>query len=162
MSTRAIIARPRGDGFVGRYHHWDGYPTGLGAALWELANTQFKGNLSGMLEVLLDKHKAGWSTIMGQRGAADFSEPIGWSETHDTNQPQCYCHGGRHEKAQVFDSTQKETWCEWAYVITQTTETMAVLVRAGGEWRLVDVVKLIQKPDWKAIELRGGAIREEA
>lgn len=32
MSTRSAIARPAGDGWEGRYHHFDGYPSGVGAA----------------------------------------------------------------------------------------------------------------------------------
>lgn len=35
MSTRSVIARPDGDGFAGRYAHWDGYPTCRGAQLWQ-------------------------------------------------------------------------------------------------------------------------------
>lgn len=35
MSTRSVIARPEGDGFIGRYAHWDGYPTCRGAQLWQ-------------------------------------------------------------------------------------------------------------------------------
>ena len=34
MSTRSLIARKTEDGFEGTYHHWDGYPTGLGYTLW--------------------------------------------------------------------------------------------------------------------------------
>ena len=45
MSTREVIARQKGDVFEGRYHHWDSYPSGLGKALWELANGTFKGKL---------------------------------------------------------------------------------------------------------------------
>lgn len=34
MGTRSVIAKPHGDGFMGKYCHWDGYPSGVGAALW--------------------------------------------------------------------------------------------------------------------------------
>lgn len=65
MSTRAVIARrnQEGAGFEGRYHHWDGYPKGLGATLWELYHGHFRKDLGTMLQVLLDDHPAGWSTI---------------------------------------------------------------------------------------------------
>lgn len=33
MGTRSIIAIPEGDGWRGRYCHWDGYPHGVGRAL---------------------------------------------------------------------------------------------------------------------------------
>ena len=35
MSTQAAIARRHGDGFLGVYHHWDGYPNALGKTLWD-------------------------------------------------------------------------------------------------------------------------------
>ncbi|MBI2851286.1 MAG: hypothetical protein HYX80_09680 [Chloroflexi bacterium] len=69
MSTRGVIARQKGDAFEGRYHHWDSYPTGLGKALWELAHSEFKCDLEGMLHFLIDEHPAGWSTICNK----DFS-----------------------------------------------------------------------------------------
>ena len=76
MSTRGVIARQQGDSFQGRYHHWDSYPSGLGKALWELTHCQFKGNLDGMLHILIDEHPAGWSTIVNK----DFSLPAGFNE----------------------------------------------------------------------------------
>jgi hypothetical protein len=45
MSTRAVIARqtdPDDPGcWEGRYHHWDGYPSGLGRALWHAYHSIF-------------------------------------------------------------------------------------------------------------------------
>ncbi len=37
MSTRGVIAEPKGDGWAGVYHHSDSQPTGLGAELWAQA-----------------------------------------------------------------------------------------------------------------------------
>ena len=63
MSTRGVIARWSKDGgFVGRYHHWDSYPSGLGKTLYEWAQRM---PLDRMLRLLLDEHPAGWSTIVG-------------------------------------------------------------------------------------------------
>lgn len=79
MSTRSAIARLTGReplAFEGRYHHWDGYPTGLGRALWTLYHGHFQRDLSAMLEVLIDRHPAGWSTIIG----ADFTREPGFQE----------------------------------------------------------------------------------
>lgn len=74
MSTRSVIARKNGtSGFIGVYHHWDGYPSGLGATLHELRNGHFQGSTEHMLRFLIDEHPAGWSTING----ADFSQPPG-------------------------------------------------------------------------------------
>jgi hypothetical protein len=35
MGTRSMILKPHGDAWVGRYVHWDGYPTGVGQELME-------------------------------------------------------------------------------------------------------------------------------
>lgn len=103
MSTRAAIARPSGDGFQGRYHHWDGYPDGLGQTLYELAQTNrnraqldldptpWDGDVEKMLEVLIDQHPAGWSTINGK----DMRRTPGFSDDHMSG--TCVC--GKDEKA---------------------------------------------------------------
>jgi hypothetical protein len=77
MGTRGVIARAAGDGFAGRYHHWDSYPEGLGKALWDLAHGRFRNDLEGMMRFLIDEHPAGWSTIVG----ADFSQTPGFHES---------------------------------------------------------------------------------
>lgn len=79
MGTRAVIARPKGDGFEGRYHHWDGYPSGLGRTLWRLQDAATLGNTQGMIAYLIDEETVGWSTING----ADWSMPKGWRDSHD-------------------------------------------------------------------------------
>lgn len=68
-----------GSGFAGRYHHWDGYPSGLGATLYELAQgpSPFP-TVDDMLRVLIDEHPSGWSTING----ADWTLPIGYVNEH--------------------------------------------------------------------------------
>ncbi|MGH9641828.1 MAG: hypothetical protein ACRD3Q_05335 [Terriglobales bacterium] len=76
MSTRSIIARATGEGtFKGVYHHWDGYPTGLGKYFVELLAGLFAGDLSRMLRAPIDDHPAGWSTVVGK----DFSLKPGYT-----------------------------------------------------------------------------------
>ena len=65
MSTRSVIARPTEAGFTGRYHHWDGYPKGVGQTLYEWRIAYFNGDTDAMLRYLLDDHPGGWSTING-------------------------------------------------------------------------------------------------
>lgn len=68
MSTRSCIgrAKPSDRNPLVRYHHWDGYPSGLGATLYDLYRNQFHRDLDAMLKVLIDDHPAGWSTINGK------------------------------------------------------------------------------------------------
>ena len=111
MSTRAIISRAiltddsqyNGE-FKGVYHHWDGYPTGLGAKLIELLNDKFKGNLSSMLNWVIDKHPAGWSSLYGN--------------SENKYRPECYCHPKRKRAAELMSYVDQNSDCsqEWIYV----------------------------------------------
>ena len=135
MGTRACIARKTPQGFQGRYHHWDGYPTGLGKALFTLYEGHFRRDLEAMLKTLVDDHPAGWSTICDK----DFGIEPGFEErtpcvlcgkeysyNHDqenghefrlSNRPRCYCHGDRREGPwEVNQKNAAGSGCEWAYV----------------------------------------------
>lgn len=177
MSTRAVIARKTDTGFTGVYHHWDGYPSGLGATLFELRQEQFQGDTAAMLKVLIDEHPAGWSTING----ADWSKPIGWGSRDpgdaQTPGPDCYCHGGRKESGnKITERNASGCGCEWAYVFdgkgkmeVQASYTgpdkMIGMFGCGDEnavWKVVAVVDLDGKePDWKRLD-KGFAVAAAA
>lgn len=146
MGTRGIIARPTpGDGFEGRYHHWDSYPTGLGATLYRLANEHFANDYREMVTTLIDDHPAGWSTInacnfdlepgFGDAQVAEILTPTGERDWHamDTarrriQQPRCYCHGERSEEASpLVTHDGQDGGAEYAYVIDPDSGNMAVL-----------------------------------
>lgn len=134
MSTRAVIARqtdPDNPGrWEGRYHHWDGYPSGLGRALWHAYHFHFHQNLSGMLTYLLDQTDArcGWSTIVDRNLAL---EPVSPEEDMAGNldelygfPPVSYARRGT-EPAWLIDQ-DAETWCEFAYVFNADDRTMTI------------------------------------
>ena len=180
MSTRASIARLTQVSpvkWAGRYHHWDGYPSGLGATLWELYHGHFNLDLDAMLKVLIDDHPAGWSSLH----AADLDQQPGFAEplhptSQSTDQPQCYCHGDRQEEEWlVTDENASGSGCEWAYAFTsaKTTDgtphnTMLVLSSYTPDgkmigyfgmgddqavWLVIAVVDLNgQEPNWEKIE----------
>lgn len=171
MSTRSVIARPvEGPSFAweGRYHHSDGYPSGVGKTLWELLHGRFAGEESALLKVLLDDHPAGWSNIID----ADWSQEPGflnhrspaegqtWAEFSRTCRPQCYCHGARDEEGQDFITSEGDDWgTEWCYVINLFDRTLTVRenvdYETGGKerWRLKAVVPLDgPEPDWSTFE----------
>ena len=180
MSTRAALARLTCVSpvkWAGRYHHWDGYPSGLGATLWEMYHGHFNRDLDPMLKVLLDDHPAGWSSL----NAADFDQEPGIADSLDSSnqsadQPQCYCHGDRQETEWlVTDENASGSGCEWAYVFTSAKandgkrhDTMLVLssYSPGGKmigmfgmgdddaiWPVVGVVDLNgEEPNWEQIE----------
>jgi hypothetical protein len=113
MSTRAVIAHATGpDSFVGVYHHWDGYPSGLGKTLWDLYHGHFKRDLNAMLDILTKQHTA-WSTI----NVDNWDAPIGYGG----NGPACYCHGERSEHTTpLTQHDAQDSGCEYAYVFTET------------------------------------------
>ena len=59
MATRCIIAEPHGDGWRGRYSHWDGYPS---AKLPELFALVKRDGVETVRKVLLHDNYS-WSSI---------------------------------------------------------------------------------------------------
>jgi len=87
MSTRSIIAKPEGDGWEGVYHHWDGYPSGVGVELLTIYRSVFGGDLDAMTKYLIDDEPVGWSTICG----ADWTQAKGWQDDYDPDAPCAAC-----------------------------------------------------------------------
>lgn len=140
MSTRSMIARRNANGVIeGRYHHSDGYPSGLGRTLWALYHGHFAKDAGAMRKFLIDDHPAGWSTIVGFDSGCDFTQEPGFIEFHNpimqaamkSNytmrvRPLCYCHGDRAERGGPLmqcdcqtgpSSTCEPLMIEWMYVI---------------------------------------------
>lgn len=159
MATRAIIARPTpGDGWEGRYHHWDGYPDELGRTLWHLPADPHLGGLGGVLRTLLDDHPAGWSSINGKDRALEpgFIEDF----PKRSNRPECYCHGDRSEEPWLVRSTDaNHGGAEWAYVIDEPSATFSILRLLGDPpVRLLGVFPMGgPEPDWEELTRRGYA-----
>lgn len=100
MSTRAIIAEPTGTvgHWRGRYHHFDGYPNGLGRTLHELFGTKHFPDVETMRRVLLHEHTA-WSTING----VDWDLTPGFSSGQDFNCAKCGAHQRAHYRQHYAD-----------------------------------------------------------
>ena len=154
MSTRGCIARltsKKGEPitFKGRYCHWDNYPSGTGAVLFEKWRTEFEKNTEKMLSYLIDAHKAGWSSV--QNG-------------------ECYCHSkGKSKKFDVDETNASGSGVEFVYAFTEE-DTMVVLSSycANGakmigmfgcgdpnaEWKVIGEIKLDGKePNWEAVPI---------
>lgn len=182
MSTRSVIARKLEDAdnaygctWQGRYHHSDGYPSGLGAFLQKALHEQFFDNLKFMLYMLLDTKTAecGWSFILD----ADFSlEAISpeehstwfrsickhqetlkdydtWKDTPDghiaEHSPIAYSKRtpGYGEEPTWFTSedTDNNSWIEWVYVFDVLTNTVTVF----DGIRKVGIFDLKDKIEWE-------------
>ena len=102
MSTRSLIARPTDGGLTGVYHHYDGYPSGLGQSLWHAIHEG--ADVETFRKQLIDDHPGGWAT---------------WPH-------RCFCHSDRpdHEpmistcRCLVGDSSGcSPLFLEWVYAI---------------------------------------------
>jgi len=128
MSTRSCIARLTSKPgepitFRGKYSHWDGYPSGLGATLFKLWRGHFKKDTNAMLKVLIDDCRCGWSTING----ADFNLPAA-PRTDDSLKicKICKLPNWRHYK-QYYVETNKR-WVEAGRPPCPTLNTSSYLV----------------------------------
>ncbi len=155
MATRALIGRltgwsgpyPMGEGV---YHHWDGYPAGLGALLFRLFREEYQGDMERMLKEIVDSHPGGWSYLAER---------------------DCYCHARGEGAADGFGDLQwaSRSGCEWAYLFkAQDGRPMMVVARRLTEWddrsgtvlrqwwEAIATVPLDgEEPDWEAIETAG-------
>src|SRR5262245_9375701 len=157
MSTRAVIAEPRGDEWRGRYHHSDGYPSGLGRELWgKIAHY----GPERVRKFLIHEH-TGWSFILD----ADWLQTPGFVNydrryAHVDGEfkrldfrPQCYCHGERAEKGWWITRRGNDGGTEWVYIIGKLA--MTVETRDWQAKRWVTVAHLPYggpEPDWQAID----------
>jgi len=91
MSTKSIIAKKTDEGFIGTYHHWDGYPSGVGRLV-------AKGFKQGGWEYLNNILKHNWASLYKN---------------------ECYCCGtmpdGRREKVHSY-THEADCGAEFAYV----------------------------------------------
>lgn len=110
MATRCIIAEPHGDGWRGRYSHWDGYPS---AKLPELFALVKRDGVETVRKVLLHDNYS-WSSIDpdcvldGVERDTHWSVIAGYGEAHNdlSNPPDFF--------------TQSDTdfaWAEFLYIL---------------------------------------------
>jgi hypothetical protein len=149
------VARVKGDGFEGRYVHFDGYPAGVGAELWRLLHgPRFHDDVAALTAYLIDEHQSGWSSV-GE---------------------ECYCHGRGSQKGArghewlVTSQNASGSGCEYAYAFNEQTRMLFVLssyCRDGSKmigmfgmgdedavWRVLASVDLDgPEPDWGAMDV---------
>lgn len=114
MSTRSSIALPEPGGWRGVFHHWDGYPTGLGATLLDLYDSRYDGEFDAMARELVLDSPAGWSTINGS-----------WEPREGEDSPiVCRCPDDPTDCDPLF--------IEWAYALTPEGIDVYAAARAQG------------------------------
>ena len=152
MSTRSVIARKTASGFSGVYHHWDGYPGGLGKFLFEhlAGENSLKMKVEQALERIIDKSPGGWPTLM-ELAPKPFDDS---------------------DREPVTEKNASAVGCEWAYVFPGDYNIMEIwssycgpgahegqkMIGAFGSgddnatWRCVATVDLRKEaPAWQTI-----------
>lgn len=116
MGTRSIIALKTGNGWFGRYCHWDGYPEGVGSAIWHIVK---RDGLPTAVQTLITDNYS-WSCLTASDEPAE-------GETYDSEnfrRGYGYVHGDARPEDVITDNGDK--WgTEYGYVLSR--EGMEVL-----------------------------------
>lgn len=101
MATRSRIGIQVNDSVVSVYHHWDGYPEGLGKYLTEkyISKDQVTDLIDG----------GDMSTCMTDSGVPEYFSARGESNV----EPQL------HDNFQDFVTASNECWGEYSYLFTE-------------------------------------------
>lgn len=120
MSTRSIVGVGTPENYKARYCHWDGYPSGVGKALWDNWK-RFDWNLGRLAEFVM-MTKQGWSYLAG----TNFNLKPRWVESDEYDQykehPCWYDTRGNMASEPEWLFTQEnnpydDSYAEWAYLI---------------------------------------------
>ena len=180
MSTRSVIACGTPKEWQGVYSHFDGYPEGVGAAVWDVLMKEFVLNpgsadfandgstaVQAFVDIYIKGHSGGWLVFPDE----------------------CYCHSPdfvMRYGVNDFPMTKagaEAFFIEWVYIVDVEAKKLHILVgarargcttetnRAGESWEqenykhyLVescDIDADIAPPDWKTIDKKGNAIRKK-
>lgn len=142
MSTRSVIAKPTGEGWVGRYCHSDGYPEHMVPELIRLVKEK---GLDRCIDILIN-FNAGWSYLTpnpalteGYNDDGRFKTVSNYGIAYTTK--KMTLHGKPYQQASMDDwieGNDTDTWCEWAYVLAP--EGIEVYQAGKDEWVLFDTV----------------------
>ena len=130
MGTRSVVAIPQGDSWKGRYVHWDGYPSGVGAALLEIRQAAYSDDLPGLIKMLTEDHWY-WSTLSGPDGDNKVTPypddsrfvavpGVGIAGTIDQAKPD------------EWINPEDDAGAEWCYVMTDAGIVVLEATRDGG------------------------------
>ena len=152
MSTRSVIARKTETGFSGVYHHWDGYPQGLGAFLFQYLGGKYKRQVEDALGRIIDKSPGGWSTLMQLAPKAYSGKDAGSEPVTEKNASDMGC-----EWAYVFppEHTTMEIWSSFCGPGEHEGQKMVGMFGSGdptASWKCIATIDLSKDaPNWEEI-----------
>lgn len=136
MGTRSVVAVPTADGgWKGRYVHWDGYPSGVGAALARIVQ---RDGYDMAVRTLTQDHY-GWSSVGSENGAGLDPGYIGGRFVAVPGYGVAYSHAEQGDEWITPDGDSSGT--EYAYVLHP--DSVRVLERCWSEWRDLFSVKYV-------------------
>lgn len=145
MATRSIIAKRTAEGWEGRYHHWDGYPTGLGAGLIDHVH---RYGAPFVVQKLVDEEPVGWSTVIER----DLEKSPTWEETEvgpdERPAPLSYFTRGEEPRPPFTHDSTMVTDAEYLYVIDVWEDKMTVCKRPYGDDRWHKIGEVGLSLDW--------------
>lgn len=154
MSTRSLIGYKDGDDIKAVYHHWDGYPTGVGHTIQKLVHGLWHPEIEdgGDYTVTINGVKTmdiGGVKYTPENAVKAFcriyvdGHPDGWSVLPD----KCHCHDpqfvirdGEHARRTLIASDGIDSlFHEWLYIIDRDACTMEVWAsgtsKGFSKWR---------------------------
>ena len=180
MSTNAAIAYGTPKEWQGIYSHWDGYPEGVGAAVWDVLMKEFVLNqgspgvanngstaVQAFVDIYIKGHPGGWSSFP----------------------KECYCHSPEFvmrdgiRDAPVTSIEPDALSIEWVYIVDVEAKKLHILIHgrakgsttettdAGDSWEnpnykhyhvvSFDIDADRAPPDWKVVQEMGGNIHRK-
>ncbi len=147
MSTRSAIGYPAGDGWRGRYVHYDGYPEVRGPDLWRIVK---RDGVERAIEVLCHEHY-GWSSIDSEEVTPDEAGVTLDSKPADRVRVSGY--GVAYDDTTADDwITECDLFIEWAYILSE--QGMAIEVsRPTGERLPANPPSSYREPVYKGVQV---------
>ena len=147
MSTNSYIlffdSKKSPTSFEGVYHHWDGYPSGVGKKLHELYNTFFNKNVQAMKQTLVDENPAGWSNII-----ENWNDP--------KNGPVSYTMKGEPSNIIRFNSLKNlsaDFGIQFIYIIDIRTKNMYIITNDDKlRGFIVSLEMAVPKKTWNNLD----------
>ena len=128
MATRSVVAIPAGDGWIGRYVHWDGSPDSRVPVLLDLIA---RDGIDRVRQTIVSDNY-GWSHLHPEQGP-EIAES--WYQDGRFIAVPGYGLAYTREQADAdpdyTDTTSDPVWIEYAYVLG--TRTMTVLEGTGDK-----------------------------
>lgn len=161
LSTNSFVGVYTDTGltFKAQYCHWDGYPSGVGKALWSNWHSAFNGDTQKLADFVL-RSRYGWSVLAD----TDFTKSPVWWEGHDPEKDEKFKHHPRwydtrsadfRGMAEYITHNTYQQWIgiEWAYLIDIERDVIDVFkVTLEHELILVGTMLKNTDPDYGEFE----------